>query len=45
VTKALFKVKFAWGLCRAEVAMLDACDFQPAHKLPEFGACGQVNVR
>ena len=25
--------------------MLDVCDFRPAHKLPEFGAYGQVHVR
>jgi integrase/recombinase XerC len=43
--QALFKVKFAWGLRRAEVAMLDVCDFRPAAKLPEFGAYGQVHVR
>jgi integrase/recombinase XerC len=43
--QALFKIKFAWGLRRAEVAMLDVCDFRPAHELPEFGAYGQVHVR
>jgi integrase/recombinase XerC len=43
--QALFKVKFAWGLRRAEVAMLDVCDFRPAAKLPEFGAYGAVHVR
>jgi integrase/recombinase XerC len=43
--QALFKVKFAWGLRRAEVAMLDVCDFRAAGKLPEFGAFGQVHVR
>jgi integrase/recombinase XerC len=43
--QALFKVKFAWGLRRAEIAMLDVCDFRPAAKLPEFGAYGQVHVR
>jgi integrase len=42
---ALLKVMFAWGLRRAEVAMLDLCDFRPAHKLPEFGAYGQLHVR
>ena len=43
--QALFKVKLAWGLRRAEVAMLDVCDFRPAARLPEFGAFGQVHVR
>jgi len=43
--QALFKVKFAWGLRRAELAMLDVCDFRPAAKLPEFRAHGQVHVR
>jgi integrase/recombinase XerC len=43
--QALFKVKFASGLRRAEVAMLDVCDFRPAAKLPEFGAYGQLHVR
>lgn len=43
--QALFKVKFAWGLRRAEVAKLDVCDFRPAAKLPEFRGCGQVHVR
>jgi len=43
--QALFKVAFAWGLRRAEVAMVDVCDFRPAAKLPEFGAYGQVHVR
>jgi integrase/recombinase XerC len=33
------------GLRRAEVAMLDVCDFRAAGKLPEFGAYGQVHVR
>ncbi len=43
--RALFKVKFAWGLRRAEVAMLDVCDFRSAAKRPEFRAHGQVHVR
>lgn len=43
--QALFKVKFAWGLRRAEVAMLDTVDFRPHPRLPEFRACGQVHVR
>src|SRR3954451_14679434 len=43
--QALFKVKFAWGLRRAEVALLDVCDFRPAHRLPEFGGYGQLHVR
>ena len=43
--QALFKVKFAWGLRRAEVAKLDVCDFRAAAKLPEFRGCGQVHVR
>ena len=43
--QALFKAKFAWGLRRAEVAMLDTVDFRPHAKLPEFGGFGQVHVR
>ncbi len=43
--QALFKVKFGWGLRRAEVAMLDLVDFRSHPKLPEFGAFGQVHVR
>ena len=43
--QALFKVKFAWGLRRAETAMLDVCDFRPHAKLPEFRGFGQVHVR
>lgn len=43
--QALFKVKFGWGLRRAEVAMLDVVDFRPHAKLPEFGAYGQLHVR
>jgi site-specific recombinase XerD len=43
--QALFKAKFAWGLRRGEVAMLDVCDFRPAAKLPEFRGYGQVHVR
>jgi integrase/recombinase XerC len=43
--QALFKVKFGWGLRRAEVAMLDTVDFRPHPKLPEFGGFGQVHVR
>jgi integrase/recombinase XerC len=42
---AMFKVKFAWGLRRAELASLDLVDFRPHPKLPEFGAFGQVHVR
>jgi integrase/recombinase XerC len=42
---ATFKVKFAWGLRRAELAALDTVDFRPHSKLPEFGAFGQVHVR
>lgn len=43
--QALFKVAFAWGLRRAEVAMLDVCDFRPAAALPAFGGYGQLHVR
>jgi integrase/recombinase XerC len=43
--QALFKVKFAWGLRRAEVSLLDTCDFRAAAALPEFGAFGAVHVR
>jgi site-specific recombinase XerD len=42
---AMFKVKFAWGLRRAEVAMLDTVDFRAHPKLPEFGSFGQLHVR
>ena len=42
---AMFKVKFAWGLRRAELASLDTVDFRPHPRLPEFGAFGQVHVR
>jgi site-specific recombinase XerD len=43
--QALFKVKFAWGLRRTEVSMLDVCDFHAAAPLPEFGAFAQLHVR
>jgi integrase len=43
--QALFKLTFAWGLRRAEVAMLDVVDFRTHPKLPEFGAFGQLHVR
>jgi site-specific recombinase XerD len=43
--QALFKVAFAWGLRRAEVAMLDTVDFRSHPKLPEFGGYGQLHVR
>jgi integrase/recombinase XerC len=42
---AMFKVKFAWGLRRGELASLDVVDFRPHPKLLEFGAFGQVHVR
>jgi site-specific recombinase XerD len=42
---AMFKVKFAWGLRRAEVVGLDTVDFRAHPKLPEFGSFGQVHVR
>jgi integrase/recombinase XerC len=42
---AMFKVKFAWGLRRAELASLDVVDFRPHAKLPEFGGFGEVRVR
>jgi len=41
----MFKVKFAWGLRRGELASLDVVDFRPHAKLPEFGGFGQVHVR
>lgn len=41
----MFKIKFAWGLRRQELAMLDICDVRPDARLPEFGAYGQVHVR
>jgi site-specific recombinase XerD len=42
---AMFKVKFGWGLRRAELVSLDTVDFRPHAKLPTFGAFGQVHVR
>jgi len=41
----MFKICFAWGLRRAELSVLEVCDFRAAAKLPEFGSCGQVHVR
>src|SRR3954469_4426629 len=43
--QAMFKVCFGWGLRRAELAMLDSPDFRAPHRLPEFGAYGQLHVR
>ncbi len=43
--QALFKVKFAWGLRRTEVAKLDVGDFHAAAALPEFGSFGALHVR
>lgn len=42
---ALFKVIYAFGLRRREVAMLDTVDFQANPKAPEFGRFGICNVR
>lgn len=42
---SLFKVKFAWGLRRAEVAKLDRLRLQARREAAEFRGCGQVHVR
>lgn len=42
---ALFKVTYAWGLRRREVAMLDVADFSRNAAAPEFGRYGVCNVR
>ena len=41
----LFKVTYAWGLRRREVAMLDLADFTRNAAAPEFGRYGVCNVR
>src|SRR3954453_21016663 len=41
----MFKVCFGWGLRGGELAMLDTTDFRASHRLPEFGAYGQLHVR
>jgi site-specific recombinase XerD len=41
----LFKVCYAWGLRRREVAMLDVADFTPNPAAPEFGRYGMLSVR
>ncbi|WP_152690523.1 tyrosine-type recombinase/integrase [Jiangella alkaliphila] len=41
----LFKVIYAYGLRRREVAMLDLHDFTRNAAVPEFGAFGVCNVR
>ncbi len=42
---ALFKVCYAFGLRRREVAMLDVADFTPNPAAPEFGRYGMLSVR
>jgi integrase/recombinase XerC len=39
----LFKVTYAWGLRRREVAMLDLADFSRNATAPEFGRYGVYN--
>lgn len=41
----VFKVAYAWGLRRREVAMLELCDFGRNPKAPEFGDMGAISVR
>ncbi|WP_449191957.1 tyrosine-type recombinase/integrase [Actinoplanes subglobosus] len=41
----LFKVTYAWGLRRREVAMLDVIDFTRNAAAPQFGRYGMCNVR
>jgi hypothetical protein len=41
----LFKVTYAWGLRRREVAMLDAVDFSTNPAAPELGRFGTLAVR
>ncbi|SDT71687.1 tyrosine-type recombinase/integrase [Actinoplanes derwentensis] len=41
----LFKVAYAWGLRRREVAMLDVTDFTRNAAAPQFGRYGMCNVR
>ena len=41
----LFKVAYAWGLRRREVAMLDVIDFTRNAAAPKFGRYGACNVR
>jgi integrase/recombinase XerC len=42
---ALFKVCYAFGLRRREVAMLEVVDFTPNPAAPEFGRYGMLSVR
>lgn len=41
----LFKVAYAWGLRRREVAMLDLSDLSANPAAPEFGRYGMLTVR
>ena len=41
----LFKVVYAWGLRRTEVAKLDVVDFGRNASAPQFGRYGTLNVR
>ena len=41
----LFKVTYAWGLRRREVAMLDVTDFSTNPAVPELGRFGTLAVR
>ena len=41
----VFKVTYAWGLRRREVAKLELCDFGRNPKAPEFGELGALSVR
>ena len=41
----LFKVAYAWGLRRREVARLDVADFGPNPEAPRFGRYGMLSVR
>lgn len=41
----VFKVAYAWGLRRREVARLDVADFGPNGEAPRFGRYGMLSVR
>ena len=41
----MLKVAYAWGLRRRELLMLEAADFAPNPKAPEFGDYGVCRVR
>ena len=41
----VFKVAYAWGLRRREVARLDVADFGPNAAAPRFGRYGMLSVR